>query len=87
MIGFVTERLMEQGWAAHGKKSAERLHQRNGYLDRVWRIWDGTLELRIPKLRKGSYFPGFPEPQRMARTALTAVTWEAYTQADLDPSG
>jgi transposase-like protein len=38
----------------------------------------GTVELRIPKLRKGSYFPGFLEPRRMAERALTAVIQEAY---------
>ncbi|MES0015342.1 transposase, partial [Mesorhizobium sp. M0037] len=40
----------------------------------------GTVELRIPKLRKGSYFPGFLEPRRMAEKALTAVIQEAYVQ-------
>ena len=40
----------------------------------------GTVELRIPKLRKGSYFPGFLEPPRMAEKALTAVIQEAYIQ-------
>ena len=49
--------------AAYGEKSALRLVLRNGYRDRVW---DGTVELRIPRLRKGSYFPSFLEPRRMA---------------------
>ncbi len=40
----------------------------------------GTVELRIPKLRKGSYFPGFLEPRRLAEKALTAVIQEAYIQ-------
>ena len=38
------------------------------------------MELRIPRLRKGSYFPGFPEPRRLAQKALTAVIQEAYIQ-------
>lgn len=85
MIGFTAQRLMELEvggltGAAYGEKSAERLVQRNGYRDRDWETRAGTVELRIPKLRRGSYFPGFLEPRRMAEKALTAVIQEAYIQ-------
>ena len=76
MIGFAAERLMqlETGVlcnAAPGERAPERLNQRNGYRDRDWQTRAGTVELRIPKLRRGSYFPAFLEPRRMAEKALT----------------
>jgi putative transposase len=85
MIGFAAQRLMdlEVGGltgAGYGEKNPERLAQRNGYRERDWETRAGTVELRIPKLRKGSYFPGFLEPRRLAEKALTAVIQEAYIQ-------
>jgi putative transposase len=85
MIGFAAQRLMEPevgelAGAAYGEKSGDRLAQRNGYRDRDWQTRAGTVELRIPKLRRGSYLPGFLEPRRMAEKALTAVIQEAYVQ-------
>ena len=85
MIGFTAQRLMElevQGrtGAGHGERTPDRINHRNGYRDRVWETRAGTVELKIPKLRKGSYFPGFLEPRRMSEKALTAVIQEAYFQ-------
>ncbi len=85
MISFAAERLMTLETetlcgAASGERSAERINQRNGYRDRDWHTRAGTVELRIPKLRRGSYFPSFLEPRRMSEKALTAVIQEAYIQ-------
>ena len=85
MIGFAAQRVMELEsealcGAGHGERSAERRNQRNGYRDRDWETRAGTVELRIPKLRRGSYFPVFLEPRRLAEKALTAVVQEAYVQ-------
>ncbi len=85
MIGFAAQRLMELEvgeltGAAHGERSPERLNQRNGYRERDWQTRVGTVELRIPKLRRGAYFPAFLEPRRTAEKALTAVIQEAYVQ-------
>jgi putative transposase len=85
MIGFAAERLMElevgvRAGAAYGEKDPERKAQRNGYRERDWQTRAGNVELRIPKLRTGSYFPSFLEPRRAVEKALTAVIQEAYVQ-------
>jgi len=85
MIGFAAEKLMElevgaKTGATYGEKNPLRIAQRNGYRERDWETRAGTVELRIPRLRTGSYFPSFLEPRRMAEKALTAVIQEAYIQ-------
>jgi transposase-like protein len=83
MLGFAAERLMEaevrsRTGAAHGVRDPARQVQRNGYRGRAWETRAGRIELEIPRLRKGSYFPSFLEPRRTAEKALTAVIQEAY---------
>ncbi|CDZ50327.1 Transposase for insertion sequence element IS1081 [Neorhizobium galegae bv. officinalis] len=85
MIGFAAEKPMElevgaKTGAGYGEKNALRLAQRNGYRDRDWETRVDTVELRIPRLRTGSYFPSFLEPRRMAEKAPIAVIQEAYNQ-------
>jgi transposase-like protein len=83
MLAFAAERLMEaeieaRTGAAHGARDPGRQVQRNGYRERAWDTRAGQIELDIPKLRRGSYFPSFLEPRRTAEKALTAVIQEAY---------
>ena len=85
MVQFMAQRLMEMDvealcGAGYDEKSAERLNSRNGYRDRAWETRAGRVDLKVPKLRKGSYFPGFLEPRRTAEKALAAVIQEAYIQ-------
>jgi putative transposase len=83
MVQFMAQQLMEidvQGrcGAGYDEKNAERVNSRNGYRDRTWETRAGTVELKVPKLRTGSYFPEFLEPRRTAEKALAAVIQEAY---------
>ncbi|MCW5941111.1 MAG: IS256 family transposase [Fimbriimonadaceae bacterium] len=66
--------------AGHGERSEDRLVSRNGYRERTLRSRVGDLPLRIPKLRRGSYFPSFLEPRRTVEKALVSVIQEAYLQ-------
>jgi putative transposase len=85
MIQYVAQRMMEldtEGLcaAAYAERSPERTNSRNGYRERLWQTRAGAVDLKIPKLRKGSYFPGFLEPRRAGEKALAAVIQEAYIQ-------
>ena len=83
LLGHVVQRLMDfeieqRCGAEYGERTDERHNSRNGYRDRVWETRAGSIDMRIPKLRRGSYFPGFLEPRRTAEKALVAVVQEAY---------
>jgi putative transposase len=85
LLTHVVQRLMDfeieqRCGAGYGERTEERGNSRNGYRDRVWDTRAGSIDLRIPKLRRGSYFPGFLEPRRTAEKALVAVIQEAYIQ-------
>jgi putative transposase len=79
MLGEVMEAEVSAvagaGWY---ERSAEREAQRNGYRPREWDTRVGTIELAIPRLRTGSYFPSFLEPRKRSEQALVAVVQEAY---------
>jgi putative transposase len=82
-VAWIVAELMEaevtaQIGAEFGERSPDRIAQRNGYRPRSWDTRVGELELRIPRLRTGSYFPSFLEPRRRAEQALVAVVQEAY---------
>jgi transposase-like protein len=83
MLAFAAERLMgleveAACGAPFGARSADRLAQRNGYRERAWQTRVGAIDLQIPRLRTGSYFPSFLEPRRTSEKALVAVIQEAY---------
>src|SRR6266436_4788187 len=64
--------------AGRHERSADRLNYRNGYRERSLDTRLGSLQLRIPKLRQGSYFPPFLEPRKTAEKALVTVIQEAW---------
>ena len=70
--------VTQQIGAAKYERSAERTNQRNGSRDRPWDTRVGWLELQIPQLRHGSYFPSLLEPRRHTEKALLNVIQQAY---------
>src|SRR5215472_2098288 len=82
-LSWVVQQLMEAEvseliGAERGERNAERLTHRNGYRSRSWATRAGEIELAIPKIRRGSYFPSFLEPRKRSEQALVAVVQEAY---------
>lgn len=73
--------VADQIGAGHGERAPDtRSAQRNGYRDRPWDTRVGTVDLRIPKLRTGSYFPGFLEARTRAERALCGVVAQCYVE-------
>ena len=72
--------VLSRTGAGYGERNAERVTQRNGYRSRAWDTRVGTMELQIPKLREGSYFPSLLEPRRRSERALLAVIQQAYVE-------
>ena len=78
--GIMDAEVSAQIGAQHGERSPERVTYRNGYRNRTWDTRVGTMELHIPKLREGSYFPSLLEPRRRSEKALLAVIQQAYIE-------
>ena len=78
--GIMDAEVSAKAGAGYGERSPDRVTQRNGYRSRAWDTRVGTMELRIPKLRDGSYFPSLLEPRRRSEKALLAVIQQAYVE-------
>jgi putative transposase len=82
-VRVLTQALMEAEVTQHvgaerHERTGERTGQRNGYRDRTWDTRVGTIELKVPRVRDGSFFPSLLEPRKRAEQALVAVVQEAY---------
>jgi putative transposase len=82
-LRWVVEQLMEAEvaeliGAGLGERTPDRATHRNGYRQRRWDTRAGEIELQIPKLRQGSYFPSFLEPRKRSEQALLNVVQQAY---------
>jgi putative transposase len=72
--------LSQQLGAERHERTLTRTGQRNGYRERAWDTRVGSIELRVPRARDGSFFPSLLEPRKRAERALAAVVQEAYVQ-------
>src|SRR3954452_19586983 len=82
-VRWVVSELMEAEvseliGAQRGERTEDRATHRNGYRARRWDTRAGEIELQIPKLRRGSYFPSFLQPRKRSEQALVAVVQQAY---------
>jgi len=78
--GLMELEVSDMTGAAYGQRSPERTNYRNGYRDRTWDTQAGAVELKIPKLREGSYMPSLLEARRRIDKAMLAVIQEAYVK-------
>src|SRR3954469_5742550 len=76
MMGLEVSELI--GARRGERRPEDRATRRNGYRSRRWDTRAGEINLEIPKLRQGSYFPSFLEPRRRSEQALLAVVQQAY---------
>src|SRR4029453_17497535 len=84
-VRVLAQELMELELAEHvaaerHERTTERTGYRNGYRDRPWDTRVGSIELQVPRVRDGSFFPSLLEPRRRAEKALVAVVQEGYVQ-------
>jgi transposase-like protein len=84
-VRVLSQALMELEVAQHVgaeryERTGERTGQRNGYRERTWDTRVGTVDLRVPRVRDGSFFPSLLDPRKRAERALVAVVQEAYVQ-------
>src|SRR3954468_20971892 len=82
-VRVVAQELMEAEvseliGAQHGERTEDRVTHRNGYRARRWDTRAGEIELQIPKIRQGSYFPSFLQPRKRSEQALVSVVQQAY---------
>ncbi len=82
-VRVVAQELMEAEiseliGAQHGERTEDRATHRNGYRSRRWDTRAGEIELQIPKIRQGSYFPSFLQPRKRSEQALVSVVQQAY---------
>jgi putative transposase len=79
--------VQEHVGAARHERSPGRTGQRNGYRERSWDTSVGTVELKVPRVRDGGYFPSLLEPRRRAERASAAVVQEAYVHRIVSEAG
>jgi putative transposase len=75
---FMEAEVSELIGAERGERTEDRATHRNGYRARRWDTRAGEIDLQIPKLRRGSYFPSFLQPRKRSEQALVAVVQQAY---------